>query len=50
MTGMYDAILIAEANAPWKVVGPVSTMTRKVALAVAGTGSSGKSRRVCPRN
>ena len=44
--GIYGGILVAEANAPWKVVGLVSSMTRKVALAEAGTASSGKSRRV----
>ena len=43
---MCGGILVAEANAPWKVVGPVSSMTRRVALAEAGTGSSGKSNRV----
>ena len=43
---MRGGILVAEANAPWKVVGPVSSMTRRVALAEAGTVSSGKSNRV----
>ena len=43
---MYDGILFAEANASWKVVGPFSSMTCKVALAEARTASSGYSRRV----
>ena len=44
MTGSYNGILIADANAPWKMVGLVSSMTRKVALAEAETASSGESR------
>ena len=43
---MCGVILVAEGNALWKVVGPVSSMTHKVALAEAGTASSGKSNRV----
>ena len=46
VTGMYDGMLVAGGNAPWKVVGHVSSMTREVALAEAGTASSDKSRRV----
>lgn len=34
---MYNAMLSAEANALWKLVGLISRVTRKVALAKAGT-------------
>ena len=44
MTGSYNGILVTKANASWNVVGPVSSMARKVALAEAETTSSAESR------